>query len=323
MYCMSRLKVHSEAIELALRLAGLLQVLAQGADMAKTNLVDLSMHLLIELVLPFRSSKYTQDLCEKMGAEGIAKPADLLKASKEALETKLCTHASFNFMEMADAISLRCAIDPAHKTSSSSSDLPRQQLRSPLRRGRSRTPRRGRSRSFDNRSGGCHRGGFPIGSRSHRRGRDQYRGPGRNEKENKEKPALWAACERNDAAAVAQLLSEGKDIEETFEGCTPLMKAAERNAIDCLQLLLEKKTDTEACNQKGRTAPSLAAASSAELVSLKIQLSNLIKSTSYCAVRIMLEKGEADRRKAWLAHIINEAMKLLSKMPSKGKNESA
>ena len=94
-------------------------------------------------------------------------------------------------------------------------------------------------------------------------------------------------------------------------------------SLQLFQLLLEKKTDTEACNQKGRTAPSLAAASSAELVSLKIQLSNLIKSTSYCAVRIMLEKGEADRRKARLAHIINEAMKLLSKMPSKGKNESA
>ena len=282
--CMLRLKVHSRAIELVVRLVGLLPGLVQGADMIEANLADLRLPCLIEQVLPFRSAKYTEDLCEKLLSEGIAAAEDLLKASKEALETKLSTHASFNFIEMADALSLRSAIDPSCKSD-------REQLRSRSRRGRSRTPRRGRCRSFHNRRGGRNRGGFHNRSRPHRRGRDQNVRPERNGNENKEKPALWAACERNDAAVVGQLLSEGKDTEETFQGWTPLMKAAEENATDCLELLLQKKANIEACNRKGRTALSFAAAPSRNNTDGKN------RPTACAALRILLKHSADARRK--------------------------
>ena len=71
------------------------------------ELTDIPMSSLVEQVLPFRNSKYIEDFCENMLGEGIAAPADLLRVSKDALETKLTTHAAFNFIEMADAISLR------------------------------------------------------------------------------------------------------------------------------------------------------------------------------------------------------------------------
>ena len=58
------------------------------------KLEDLPMQSLIEEVLPFRSSKYVEEFIEKMLTEGIAAPADLLKVSTEALESKLQLHAS-------------------------------------------------------------------------------------------------------------------------------------------------------------------------------------------------------------------------------------
>merc|ERR1719408_1009933 len=82
------------------------------------GLTDIPMHSLVEQVLPFRSSKDLEDFCEKMLGEGIAAPADLLRVSKEALETKLSTHAAFNFIEMADAMTLRQSIDKAGKDTS-------------------------------------------------------------------------------------------------------------------------------------------------------------------------------------------------------------
>jgi len=110
--------------------------------MDQAALSELPMQALVEQVLPFRSTTYTESFCEKMLSEGIAAPADLLKVSKEALETKLAMHASFNFIEMADAISLRQSIGGK-----------------PPRHHRSRSPRRGRSRRSDKRgrgtSGGC------------------------------------------------------------------------------------------------------------------------------------------------------------------------
>ena len=66
---------------------------------------------LAETVLPFRTSEYIAGFCEKLLGEGIVDPADLLTVSKEALEMKLSTHAAFNFIEMADTISLRNAIE--------------------------------------------------------------------------------------------------------------------------------------------------------------------------------------------------------------------
>jgi len=248
------------------------------------ELTDIPMSSLVEQVLPFRSSKYLEDFCEKMLGEGIAAPADLLRVSKDALETKLSTHAAFNFIEMADAISLRSAIDKTGNNSDSSK---------PARPRSCSPPRRGRSRSHDNFRGGGRRnfsggrGGFRNNSRPHRRGagrRDDRRGG-----ERKPKPELWAAVERNDEALVQQLLAQGKDPEERFEGWTPFMKAAEEGAVEAMRMLLDKKADIEASNRKGRTALSFAAAPSND--------GTTRRPTPVSCLRLLLERGADAKRK--------------------------
>jgi hypothetical protein len=242
------------------------------------ELTDIPMSSLVEQVLPFRSSKYLEDFCEKMLGEGIAAPADLLRVSKDALETKLSTHAAFNFIEMADAISLRSAIDRTGNNSDSSKPA-RPRSRSP--------PRRGRSRSHDNFRGGGGRGGFRNNSRPHRRGgrRDDHREP----KLRKPKPELWAAVERNDEPLVQQLLAQGKDPEERFEGWTPFMKAAEEGAVEAMRMLLDKKADIEASNRKGRTALSFAASPSND--------GTTRRPTPVSCLRLLLERGADAKRK--------------------------
>ena len=237
--------------------------------MAKVNLAALDMEGLIEQILPFRSTKHAKDFCEKMANEGVTSPAELLKVSKEALETKLSTHASFNFIEMADAVSLRDAIDPNKKNGSSSSSR-KQRSRTPRRRNKSReSPHRGSSRN-NSRRGGRHNHGGP-------RSRDGNK--------QQAKPELWHACERNDAEAAEQMLNQGKDIEGKFQGWTPLMKAAEEDSVDCLRLLIERKANIEATNRKGRTALSFAAAPSAN------NSDGNDRPTALEALRILLENG--------------------------------
>ena len=225
---------------------------------------DISMSCLMEQVLPFRSSKYVEDFCEKMLGEGIAAPADLLRVSKDALETKLSTHAALNFIEMADAVSLRNAIDKTRNNSDSSKPA-HSRSRSPRRRGRS-PRRRGRGR------GGSRRGG--------------HGGPRR---ESTPKPELWAAAERNDETLVQELLDQDKDIEERFEGWTPLMKAAEEDAVEAMRMLLDKKADIEAFNRKGRTALSFAAAPSND--------GKTRRPTPVSCLRLLLERGADVNRK--------------------------
>ena len=222
----------------------------------------------MEQVLPFRSSKYAEDFCEKMLGEGIAAPADLLRVSKDALETKLSTHAAFNFIEMADAISLRNAIDKTRNNSDSSKPA----------HSRSRSPRRrGRSRCHDNFRGRGPRGGSRRGGR------------GGSRRGSKPKPELWAAVERNDEALVQQLLARDKDIEERFEGWTPCMKAAEEGAVEAMRMLLDKKADIEAFNRKGRTALSFAAAPSND--------GTTRRPTPVSCLRLLLERGADAKRK--------------------------
>ena len=230
------------------------------------ELMDISMNSLVERVLPFRTSKYIEDLREKMLGEGIAAPADLLRVSKDALEMKLSTHADFNFIEMADAISLRSAID---KTGSNSDSLKPAHARS-------RSPRRGgRSRNHDNFRG--------DGTRNFNGGR------GGSRRGSKPKPELWAAVERNDEALVQQLLARDKDIEERFEGWTPCMKAAEEGAVEAMRMLLDKKADIDAINPKGRTALSFAAAPSND--------GTTRRPTPVSCLRLLLERGADAKRK--------------------------
>jgi len=204
----------------------------------------------MEQVLPFRSAKYIEDFTEKLLGEGIASPGDLLLASREALETKLRSHAAFNFIEIADTISLRNAVDPQRAEAPSKPQRPRPSQRS--------TDSRQRSRSHDHLRG---RGrGSTIGSRNNSR---PCRGRDRDApREKKGQPELWAAVERGDKVAVMRLLDTGADPEEKFEGWTPLLKASEEGSADIARMLLDKKADMEATNKKGRTALSFAAAPS-------------------------------------------------------------
>ena len=79
--------------------------------MADANLTDLPMQSFMEHVLSFRDSIKNERLLQLLQNEGIHVPADLLKTSKDAFETKLTNHAAFNFGEMADALTLREALD--------------------------------------------------------------------------------------------------------------------------------------------------------------------------------------------------------------------
>ena len=102
---------------------------------------------------------------------------------------------------------------------------------------------------------------------------------------------MWAACARNDGAVVQDLLTQGKDPEEKFEGWSPLMKAAEEGALDALRLLLEKKVDIESSNRKGRTALSFAAAPSMN------NEDRTDRPTPTQVIRVLLENGADPKRK--------------------------
>ena len=150
------------------------------------NIQDHAMSTLIEQVLPFRRLDYIEDFCEKLLGEGIASPSDLLRCSKDALEEKLQTHASFNYIEMADTLSLRSAIDPGTQPSAR-----------PGGGQRSRSAGRGRGGKGHPRNdrGNDRRGGFRNDSRPRHRN-DRSRSPRRNRSPSPPKPAmplLWNA----------------------------------------------------------------------------------------------------------------------------------
>jgi len=266
----------------------------ESRNMASIGL-DVPMSSLVEQVLPFRSSKYTEDFCEKMLGEGIAAPADLLKVSKEALETKMSTHASFNFIEMADVISLRKAMSNVGKDNGTRRD----RTTSPeQRRQRSRSNERGRGRKRANSAGkaGGRNNSRPTKGNSNQRNNStnnnrnnkRRQNQDREEKEKPEKPELWAAVARNDDSAVQQILARGADAEETHDGWTPLMKAAEEGAVGAMRMLLDKKVNLESANKKGRTALSFAAAPSDN--------GGERRETPVIALRLLLESGADPKR---------------------------
>lgn len=264
--------------------------------MAVAQMSDIPMSALMEQVLPFRSAKYLEDFREKLLGEGIIAPADMLICSKEALETKLSTHASFNFIEMADAISLRSSMDPDKKPTRK----PDQQER----RGRSRS-QEGRRRGGKNRDNSTNGGGRGQrnNSRPHRNNTNNRNrnhssdGGGRNKPD---KPELWAAIERGDERLVGQLLAQGKDPEERHEGWTPLMKASEEGAVEVIRMLLAKKVDVEAHNKKGRTALSFAAAPSFN------SQTKTERDTPVQALRLLLQSGADPKHKDERGHTAKE-----------------
>ena len=73
---------------------------------------------------------------------------------------------------------------------------------------------------------------------------------------------LWAAVAQGNAAEVQRFLTEGGSTEARVDGWTPLMKAAEEDKVEIMELLLRYGAEVEAENRRGRTALSFAAAPS-------------------------------------------------------------
>ena len=224
---------------------------------------NIDMFSLLETVLPWRTARYRDDLRLKLSEnEGIENPKDLIRVRKELLDTKLFTRG-FNRIEIPDVLSLRSAMDPES-----------------IKR------RRGRSRSRSLRR---------LGGRDSRR---KYNLPpnasknsswsGNHNTKEKDKPELWKAVAQGDAAKVQELLNQGKDPTETFEGWSPLMKASEEDNVGVIRMLLNKKVDIEVTNNKGRTALSFAAAPSNN--------GSTKRPTAVAAMRLLLQNG-ADAHK--------------------------
>ena len=76
-----------------------------------------------------------------------------------------------------------------------------------------------------------------------------------------------------------RLIQEGQDIEEKYDGWSPLMKASEEGHVVIIRLLLEQNANLEVTNRKGRSALSFAAAPSQQ------------RPTPVEALRVLLEAG--------------------------------
>ena len=66
----------------------------------------MSLRALAESALPCRSAEHIEALLEKIHDEGITHPLDLVLTSEQALQQKFMTHASLDFTELADLLSL-------------------------------------------------------------------------------------------------------------------------------------------------------------------------------------------------------------------------
>ena len=249
---------------------------------------------LLETVLPWRTARYRDDLRLKLSEnEGIENPKDLIRVRKELLDTKLSTRG-FNTIEMADMHSLRSAMDPEsakRRRGRATSGFNRiemadmHSLRSAVDP-ESAKRRRGRSRSRSLRR---------LGGRDSRRNYNLPPNASKNSSwsgnlntKEKDKPELWKAVALGDAAKVQELLNQGKDPTETFEGWSPLMKASEEDNEEVIRMLLNKKVDIEVTNNKGRTALSFAAAPSNN--------GSTKRPTAVAAMRLLLQNG-ADAHK--------------------------
>ena len=236
---------------------------------APQKLSDLPMKSFMVTVLSTRDTTYINKLRDKIVAEGFHAPADLLRIQHNELENQLLHN--FNILELGDAMDLRRAIDSKPQTLPTASEH--------ATTSRSRSPRR-----QDYASSWAIKNREQRSSKSNRRPQTS-----RNFDKYPDKPKLWAAVERNDKDAVHVLLEQGEDPQGRFRNWTPSMKAAEENAVDILQMLLDKKANIEACNRKGRTALSFAAAPSMN--------GKTRRATSVAALQFLLKNG-ADAKRA-------------------------
>lgn len=75
-------------------------------------------------------------------------------------------------------------------------------------------------------------------------------------------PPLCAALAVGDVAETMRLFNAACDVQERYEGWTPLMKAAEEGHYEIANMLLKKGADIEASNKKSRSVLSFASAPS-------------------------------------------------------------
>jgi len=239
-----------------------------GAHGFEEDFKDVGMNSLIETVLPWRTERYIEEFCDKMKVEGIEAPQDLIRVRKELLDTKLSTHGNFDVSEMADVHSLRSAVD------SKQNRRGRSRSRSPRRRG-------GRnSQHNNNRPHNASKNNSWTRENTKKKAKPELWNPNTKKKA---KPELWKAVAQGDAAKVQELLNQGKDPTEPFEGWSPLMKASEEGNEEVIRMLLNKKVDIEVTNRKGRTALSFAAAPSND--------GSTRRPTAVAAMRLLLQSG--------------------------------
>ena len=216
---------------------------------------DISIDEIAPDVLRGQKQETIQALVNKLAEEGIQKVSDLLKVSAHALEMKFASKPHFSLDETGYVNELRTW---AERNAGINKDA-----------GTTRKLARSRSSWKSRRREVTTKGGWKRGKgygKSYGRGygksygrRNDSRG---HRREVEKKPAIWAAVENGDEELVAKLISEDADIEETWKGWSPLMKAAEENEAAIMRLLLQHKADIDVANRKGRTALSFAVAPS-------------------------------------------------------------
>mmetsp|Transcript_71447 Transcript_71447/g.180630 ORF Transcript_71447/g.180630 Transcript_71447/m.180630 type:complete len:281 (-) Transcript_71447:112-954(-) len=238
--------------------------------------IPVTLHGFAHEVLCFREARAVETLVDKLMQEGLRELSELGRVPRKVLEAKLSTNAAFCLGEITDAM-LLCekARERLHPK-----PLPTARRATPegRRKHRSRSPKQGRG------GAGRRENSRPLRVKSEggTTEREAGRGP-REAREEAPKPHLWAAVENGDEARVRQLLEQGSDAEERYQGWTPLMKAAEEDFVEIVRLLLDKKVDIEAVNRKKRSALSFAAAPS--------NRDNERRETAVSTLRLLLERG--------------------------------
>lgn len=167
-----------------------------------------------------------EEILQKLENQGVHTIVDLgpNQISVEAFERKLSQFHHFGRTEMSDTVSLTRA---AERWCQEAMQLQHRQKSCFVR---SRSPRRQRNRDEGNyarsRGGGAGHQNARKEDSQHSKRIVQY------------KPQLWMCVENGDKHGVQACLARGDDRDETLEGWTPLMKAAEEGYVDIVQVLL-------------------------------------------------------------------------------------
>lgn len=213
---------------------------------------------------PFWGADKIMDINEKMSVEGILTTDELSPYTSEMLEDRL---KQANPKWSDDKIDAACDTLAAFlKEQDQPAETERKQRSRSRDRSRKRSPSPRSPRGRNGRRCGRHGGG--------NRKRGQSRGSGgshnnndnhnhRKPREQAEKSNLWLAAEVGDLIGARQTLdARGCTPDDTYQGWTPLMKAAEEGYEAIVKMLVDSRVNLEEKNKKGRTALSFAAAPS-------------------------------------------------------------